>query len=192
MIIYLNLPRMLYPRCQQDHLYHPRLEELIFPQQPLVKKLAQQGLLVTLLEGESCLNDLQEKRLQQWLHCGYQHHRQGHVDKKNNESHGEEKNEKYVQKKNSGKKFIRERTRHCGGVERVKVENGTERLFRNLRQLRYPQRNYKNLSRLVALVKFMLCYYGGIYFSIASNECTFTYLRCIHCVKELNDQSRLE
>lgn len=66
MLIYLDLPKLVYP-INTRNLYHVRLEQLVFPEQTIVKNLAGHGLLLTLTENSRKLNQVQEQRLLEWL-----------------------------------------------------------------------------------------------------------------------------
>ena len=66
MLVYLDLPKLVYP-INTRNLYHVRLEQLVFPEQTIVKNLAGHGLLLTLTENSRKLNQVQEQRLLEWL-----------------------------------------------------------------------------------------------------------------------------
>ena len=67
MVLYMNLPSLIYPLHPLPCLYHPLMSTLIFPQQPLVKNLADNDLFLTLNEKFPHFNALQQDCIGKWI-----------------------------------------------------------------------------------------------------------------------------
>ncbi len=65
MIVYVGLPRSVYPPIRHM-VYHPRLIDLVFPTQPLLRQLAEQNELVTLVEN-SDFGHMQKNVMREWM-----------------------------------------------------------------------------------------------------------------------------
>ncbi|KAK2178313.1 hypothetical protein NP493_548g02058 [Ridgeia piscesae] len=65
MIIYVGLPRSVYPPMRHI-VYHPRLNDLVFPTQPLLGQIAEQNELVTLVEN-SDFGHMQKNVIREWM-----------------------------------------------------------------------------------------------------------------------------
>jgi len=76
LIIYMDLPRCLYPPNKRS-IYHEKVAELLFPGQPLLKELALENQLITVTEHDPPsavkhstsygLNQLQRNVIREWL-----------------------------------------------------------------------------------------------------------------------------
>ena len=64
-LIYLDLPRVLYP-AMKHIIYHPRLIDLVFPEQRIVRELAEENRFVSVVEG-CAFSDMQKNVLREWL-----------------------------------------------------------------------------------------------------------------------------
>ena len=65
LVIYTGLPKTLY-QPMRHIVYHPKLEEIVFPNQPLLKHLASENCFVTVCEG-SDLTKMQQNVIREWL-----------------------------------------------------------------------------------------------------------------------------
>lgn len=65
LVVYLDLPRVIYAPTK-DHIYHPRVAELLFPSQPRVDALSRCFGLITVVEG-SDFNSRQRNLLRHWV-----------------------------------------------------------------------------------------------------------------------------
>jgi len=65
LVIYTGLPKSLY-QPMRHIVYHPKLEEIVFPNQPLLKHLASDNCLLTVCEG-SDLTNMQQNVIKEWL-----------------------------------------------------------------------------------------------------------------------------
>lgn len=64
LVIYLDLPRVVYPTAK-NYIYHPRIADLLFPTQPLLQSLAMNQALVTVTQ-QSDFNTLQRNVIREW------------------------------------------------------------------------------------------------------------------------------
>jgi len=65
MLVYTNLPHSIYPPMSRV-IYHPKMEEMVFPCQTVLRHLANENCFITI--SDSCdLNDLQKNVLREWL-----------------------------------------------------------------------------------------------------------------------------
>jgi len=65
LIIYIDLPQILYPPLKHS-LYHEKITRLLFPSQPLLRSLAVQHCLLTVTEN-SDFNTVQRNLIRGWL-----------------------------------------------------------------------------------------------------------------------------
>ena len=65
MLIYLGLPRSIY-QPMRHIVYHPKMADMVFPSQPLLRDLAAENCLITVTEG-SDLNNMQKNVLREWI-----------------------------------------------------------------------------------------------------------------------------
>ena len=65
MVIYARLPKSIYP-AMRHVIYHPKLAENIFPDQPILQELATENSFLTITENNE-LNKMQRNLLREWL-----------------------------------------------------------------------------------------------------------------------------
>ena len=65
MLVYLNIPRVLYAPMKHI-IYHPRMIDLVFPEQTIVRELAEQNCFITVVEGCK-FSEMQKNALKEWL-----------------------------------------------------------------------------------------------------------------------------
>ena len=64
-LIYLGLPRVLYPPMKHI-IYHPRMIDLVFPEQTIVRELAEENRFVSIVDGCK-FSEMQRNVLKEWL-----------------------------------------------------------------------------------------------------------------------------
>ena len=64
-MVYLGLPRVVYKPIRHM-IYHPKMTDSVFPYQPVLKELAHENCLVTLVEKME-LTNMQKNVLREWM-----------------------------------------------------------------------------------------------------------------------------
>ena len=65
MVIYVGLPRVIYSPMKHV-IFHPRLMDLVFPDQPILRALADDHSFVTLVQN-SDFNSMQRNVIREWI-----------------------------------------------------------------------------------------------------------------------------
>ncbi len=65
MLIYVGLPRAIYTPVKHA-IYHPKVEEMVFPSQPLLRHIANENCFLTVCE-DSDLSSIQKNVLKEWI-----------------------------------------------------------------------------------------------------------------------------
>ncbi len=64
-MVYVDLPRVIYPPVKHM-VYHPKMAELLFPSQPILRSLASEHSLITVVEKTE-LTRMQKNVIREWL-----------------------------------------------------------------------------------------------------------------------------
>ena len=65
MVIYVGLPKSIYP-SNKHAIYHPKMEEMVFPSSPLLRHLASENCFFTITESTK-LSTMQQNVLTEWI-----------------------------------------------------------------------------------------------------------------------------
>ena len=65
MVIYVGLPKSIYP-SNKHAIYHPKMEEMVFPSSPLLRHLASENCFFTITESTK-LSTMQKNVLTEWI-----------------------------------------------------------------------------------------------------------------------------
>ena len=65
MLVYVDIPKVLYSPMKHI-IYHPRMIDLVFPEQTIVRELAEQNCFITVVEGCK-FSSMQKNVLKEWL-----------------------------------------------------------------------------------------------------------------------------
>jgi len=65
MLIYMELPRSLYGHMK-NVIYHPKIADIVFPEEPILQYLANDNRFITVCEGKS-LSTMQRNVIEEWL-----------------------------------------------------------------------------------------------------------------------------
>ncbi len=65
MLIYVGLPKAIYP-ASKHAIYHPKMEEMVFPTSPLLRHLASENCFFT-VTATTKLSNMQRNVLSEWI-----------------------------------------------------------------------------------------------------------------------------
>ena len=65
MVIYVGLPKSIYP-SNKHAVYHPKMEEMVFPTSPLLRHLASENCFFTITDSTK-LSSMQKNILSEWI-----------------------------------------------------------------------------------------------------------------------------
>ncbi len=65
MVIYVSLPKAIYPP-NKHAVYHPKMEEMVFPSSPILRHLANENCFFT-ISGGTKLSTMQKNVLHEWI-----------------------------------------------------------------------------------------------------------------------------
>ena len=65
MLIYVGLPPVIYP-VMKHMVYHPRMIDIVFPSQPILREFAEENCLVTTV-GDKDFTNMQKNVIREWI-----------------------------------------------------------------------------------------------------------------------------